>query len=164
MADTYRQAASILVLRPVDVCKPGGACETVYQILLLRKPRKNDAWQLPQGGVEEGETVTQAALRELKEEASLGGCTVLGISDRMYKYDFPESYRRFRPDNVCGQHISFVFAVAPKDASVTVDAKEIDGYAWVGVDQLGQYIHREQYRELVKELYQKAVKILSPKH
>ena len=55
MPDVYRSAASILVLKPVDVCLPGGKCETVYQILLLHKPRKKDAWQLPQGGVEGGE-------------------------------------------------------------------------------------------------------------
>ncbi|NOS68279.1 MAG: NUDIX domain-containing protein, partial [Candidatus Peribacteraceae bacterium] len=111
----------MLVLRPSEVCLPGGACTTIYQILLLHKPRKKDAWQLPQGGVEGDENVTEAALRELKEEAGLDGCRVLGVSERVYQYDFPESFRRFRPDNVKGQRIEYVFALAPKDAIVTVD-------------------------------------------
>ena len=150
MPDVYRHAASILVLRPVQ----GG-----HQILLLHKPRKKDSWQLPQGGMEAGEDVTQAALRELNEEASLSGCTVLGVSKTVYQYDFPSSYRRFRPDNVKGQHISFVFALAPQDSRVVVDGKEVDGYVWVDLAQLPQYVKRKQYLELVGGLVEEAMGI-----
>ena len=147
MSDVYRQAASVLVLKPVE----GG-----HQMLLLHKPRKKDSWQLPQGGMESGEDVTQAALRELHEEASLSGCTVLGVSKEIYQYDFPPSYRRFRPDNVKGQHISFVFALAPENPAVVVDGKEVDGYVWVGEAELPQYLKRKQYLELVRGLYEEA--------
>ena len=160
MTDVYRRAASILVLRPVEVCKPGGVCETVYQILLLHKPRKKDAWQLPQGGVEAGEDVTQAALRELQEEAGLSGCRVIGTSERVYQYDFPASYRRFRPDNVKGQHISFIFALAPKDAVVTVDNKEVDGSVWIDLSQVPQYVKRGEYVEIVNGLYDEARRLI----
>ncbi len=61
MPDVYRSAASLIVLRP----RRGGSGDP--QMLLLHKPRKRDAWQLPQGGCEEGETIEQAALRELME-------------------------------------------------------------------------------------------------
>ena len=107
MLDHYRPAASVLVLRP------SGGQGMQYEILLLHKPRKNDAWQLPQGGVEEGESVTQAAIRELQEEAGLTECRLIGVSPRVYQYDFPASFRRFRPDDVCGQRIQYVFALAP---------------------------------------------------
>lgn len=163
MSDIYRRAASILVLRPVEVCIPGEGCQTVYQILLLHKPRKKDAWQLPQGGVEEGEDATQAAVRELKEEASLDGCRILGVSERVYQYDLPASYRRFRPDNVKGQHIDFVLALAPKDAAITVDAKEVDAYVWIDVSQLPQYLKRGEYLGLVKGLYEEAIGLVSGK-
>lgn len=156
MRDVYRQAASILVVRPSEVCTPDG-CEVIYQLLLLHKPRKNDAWQLPQGGVEAGENTEQAAVRELMEEAGLGGCTVLGKSEHIYQYDFPPSYRRFRRDNVCGQHIEYVFALAPKDAAVKVDEKEVNSYAWIDIGQLGAYVKRPEYRVLVERLYKEAV-------
>ena len=55
MPDTYRSAASILVLRNA---KRGGV---KHELLLVHKPRKKDAWQLPQGGMEEGETPEQGA-------------------------------------------------------------------------------------------------------
>ncbi len=152
MQEIYRPAASVLVLRP-DADPASGAA---HQILLLHKPRKTDAWQLPQGGVEERESVTETALRELREEAGLTDCRVIGVSSRVYQYDFPQSFRRFRPDNVRGQRIQYVFALAPWDAAVRVDGEEVDGSTWVPVAQLGQYIRREEYLQIVKELYAEA--------
>jgi ADP-ribose pyrophosphatase YjhB (NUDIX family) len=46
------------------------------EILLLRD-RRYDAWTLPKGHVEEGETLEQAALREISEEAGVTEASVL---------------------------------------------------------------------------------------
>ncbi len=153
MTDIYRLAASILLLRPVQ----GGK----YQLLLLHKPRKKDAWQLPQGGVEAGESMEDAAVRELKEEAGVDVDRILGASREVYKYDFPPSFRRFRPDNVCGQKIGYVFALAHADAKVQVDAKEVDKHVWIDVSQLPQYIKRGEYLSLSQRLYDEALRYLS---
>lgn len=147
----YRLAASILVLR---ISGEG------YQFLLLHKPRRNDAWQLPQGGVEPGETVEQAALRELQEEANVTDCVVIGKSEKVYSYNFPESFRRFRPDNVCGQKIQYVFALLDPLKRVRVDGKEIDAHVWITLDQLKDFVERKEYLELVNDLYQEAVKTI----
>ena len=150
MEDVYRHAASLLVLRP--------RADSSYDILLLHKPRKRDAWQLPQGGVEAGETVEQAALRELQEEAGITTATVLGVSAKLYSYDFPQSFRRFRPDNVKGQKIGFVLAKVPADTVVRVDDNEIDGHVWIAIDELGKYIRRTEYTDLIRNLYHEAVR------
>ncbi|MBI1812473.1 NUDIX domain-containing protein [Candidatus Peregrinibacteria bacterium] len=155
MSDIYRSAASLLVLRPVTA-----SGIVAYQILLLHKPRKKDAWQLPQGGVESGESVEQAALRELQEEAGIGNATIVGRTEHVYQYDFPPSFRKFRPDNVCGQRIEHLFAVVGKDAPVRVDGKEIDAFAWVDRSQLRLYIKRKAYLDLVGRLYREALQNL----
>ena len=155
MSDVYRLAASILVLRPTEVSSRDGS-STVYQLLLLHKPRKKDAWQLPQGGVEAGENIEQAALRELKEEAGCK-CGVLGKSLKVYQYDFPQSFRRFRPDNVKGQRIEYVFAIVEPDCPINVDNKEIDAFQWINPSQIPLFIKRQEYLDLIQELYGEAV-------
>lgn len=152
MQDCYRQAASLLLLRP------GETEGAPYELLLLHKPRKKDAWQLPQGGFEEGETAEQCAVRELEEEAGIKEVTVLGKSDTVYQYDFPTSYRRFRPDHICGQHIQFVFGITSRDTAVMVDGKEVNRYQWVLPSAMGSFLKRKEYLELAQHLYDEAVK------
>jgi putative (di)nucleoside polyphosphate hydrolase len=159
MSDVYRSAASVLLLRPTEVCTRDG-CKRVYQILLIHKPRKQDAWQLPQGGVESGETIPNAAMRELKEEAGIDVAELFGESDKVYQYDFPPSFRRFRPDNVRGQRIAFVFALCGSDTRVSVDQKEVDSSAWADLSQISLYVKRKEYADLVVDLYGEAVAIL----
>ena len=118
----------------------------------MHKPRKRDAWQLPQGGVENGETVEDAALRELQEEAGMSA-QLLGKSTHVYQYEFPASYRRFRPDNVCGQRVEYVFALVESDQAVQVDNEEIDDYVWVRPEQLGQYVKRKEYVGFLEKLF-----------
>lgn len=152
--DCYRFAASLLLLRPFQTGKG-------WEILLLHKPRKRDAWQLPQGGMEEGESPEQCAVRELHEEAGLTGSTILGTSNLIYQYDFPASYRRFRPDNVCGQKIHFVYGTIGRDAVVQVDNNEVNRFKWVTIEQLPKYLKRKEYLELAQNLYQEAIAALA---
>src|SRR3989344_8749394 len=116
--DTYRQCAALAVFRQTDAFDETGS--PVREVLLLHKPRKKDAWQLPQGGIEPGETVEQAAQRELREEAGLN-VDILGRSETVYQYDFPSSYRRFRPDNIKGQQLHFLFSELRSHQQVQVD-------------------------------------------
>jgi 8-oxo-dGTP pyrophosphatase MutT (NUDIX family) len=153
MPVTYRQAAAVFLLRHVP---QRGEEAFPYQILLVHKPRKRDAWQLPQGGIERGETLTEAALRELQEEASVTGVTVLSASNTVYQYEFPPSYRRFRPDAIGGQRIGFIIGMAPPDAVVVVDGKEIDAFEWVFPKDVGRFIRRQAYLKIVMELCEEA--------
>ena len=49
------------------------------------------AWQMPQGGIDDGEDPREAALRELEEETSVprAHVTILGESDDWLPYDLP---------------------------------------------------------------------------
>ena len=48
-----------------------------------------EAWQMPQGGVDEGETPRQAALRELKEEIGTDRAKIIAETEEWVHYDLP---------------------------------------------------------------------------
>ena len=47
-------------------------------------------WQMPQGGLGEGENPEAAALRELEEETGVRNASILGRTRRWYDYDLPQ--------------------------------------------------------------------------
>ena len=107
--------------------------------------------------MEAGETLEECALRELEEEAGINNAEIIGHSELVYQYDFPNSYRRFRPDNICGQRILFVFAFVTSDTEVRVDEQEVDRYEWVKPADIGRFLKRKEYLELVNKLYEEAL-------
>ncbi|MDD5751419.1 MAG: NUDIX domain-containing protein [Candidatus Peribacteraceae bacterium] len=152
LKEVYRACASIVVFRPAEE-------GIAHEILILHKPRKRDSWQLPQGGVEAGESVPEAALRELKEEAGME-VSMIGQSGIVYQYEYPASYRRFRPDNVRGQRIAFIFANVGREVPVNVDGKEIDGFVWARPEDIPRYIRRKQYLQIIRNLLAEAADLL----
>ncbi|HWT31954.1 MAG TPA: RNA pyrophosphohydrolase [Propylenella sp.] len=49
----------------------------------------HQAWQMPQGGIDPGETPLQAALRELYEETNIRSVSLLGEAEDWFCYDLP---------------------------------------------------------------------------
>ncbi|KAJ6433064.1 hypothetical protein OIU84_020152 [Salix udensis] len=52
-----------------------------------------DAWQMPQGGIDESEDPKVAAIRELKEETGVSSAEVLAETPSWLAYDFPPEVR-----------------------------------------------------------------------
>lgn len=49
-----------------------------------------EAWQMPQGGVDAGETLQTAAMRELQEEIGTNKAEIIAESAEWLNYDLPE--------------------------------------------------------------------------
>jgi putative (di)nucleoside polyphosphate hydrolase len=47
-------------------------------------------WQMPQGGIDKGETPREAAMRELREETGVSSADILGEIPRWLSYDLPD--------------------------------------------------------------------------
>lgn len=50
---------------------------------------RGGAWQMPQGGIDPGETPAQAAMRELEEEIGTANAEILAESACWHSYDLP---------------------------------------------------------------------------
>ena len=61
------------------------------------------AWQFPQGGVDPGESVEEAIVREIEEEVGLKAeHYVIEQSRGGYRYDYPEKVMRAKPPHKAG--------------------------------------------------------------
>jgi putative (di)nucleoside polyphosphate hydrolase len=99
-------------------------------------------WQMPQGGIDDGEDPARAALRELAEETGMRSVQVIAESPDWYSYDLPADLRpqawggRFR-----GQKQKW-FAVRFKgsDDEVILDRPghkpEFDTWRWADLDEV----------------------------
>lgn len=126
-------------LRPVSgvIVKQGD------QYLIVEKPRKEHAWQFPQGGVDQGESGWQAAKRELVEECGSNLCVKFKGEQAVgaYRYLFPANFKR-HDVGIVGAKVSFYLAEYI-DGAVQVDGEEIIDYKWVKREELGEYFDAE---------------------
>lgn len=129
------------------------------QFLLVHKPRTNDAWQLPQGGIDAGENPAQAAKRELQEEVS-ATVNQLYSTNVVYEYMFPNSYSSRFTNEYCGQQIVFHIGICTNPNNLHVDNHEIDAYAWITIAQISDYVERLEYKTIIEHLAAQAPKIL----
>lgn len=132
--------------------------------LLWAKRIGQDAWQFPQGGIKQNESLEQALYRELDEEVGLQptDVSILHQTQDWLRYRLPSNYVRTRQAPVCiGQKQKwFLLGLEADEASIvfTHSAKpEFDRWEWVSYwYPLGQVIDfkKEVYRNALKELVQ----------
>jgi putative (di)nucleoside polyphosphate hydrolase len=117
-----------------------------------------DAWQMPQGGVDKGETPRQAALRELEEEIGTDKAEFLAESKRWFFYDVPPDLaREVWRGRYRGQRqkwFALRFTGTDPDINLATKHPEFDAWKWIAPEDLPRLIvpfKRQLYRELLKE-------------
>lgn len=118
------------------------------------------AWQMPQGGVDEGEDLQAAALRELHEESGITSVTLLGKSDDWISYDLPiELIGKVLKGRFKGQkQMWFCYRFDGDDSEIdlkpTDEPAEFEDWKWEDVDKLVDLIvefKRDVYIEVTKQ-------------
>ncbi|MEE2761555.1 MAG: RNA pyrophosphohydrolase [Pseudomonadota bacterium] len=120
---------------------------------------KTHAWQMPQGGIDEGEDPAAAALRELEEEIGTADACIVGESEEWIRYDLPpESIGEVWGGRYRGQQQKwFAMHFLGTDDELNpagVDHPEFDAWQWMDASDLVHNVvafKREVYRQVVKQ-------------
>ena len=126
------------------------ACE----VLIGHRSDMRDAWQFPQGGIDEGEDPKTALLRELKEEIGTDNVEILAGFPHWLSYDFPHPSDRFKGYD--GQKQRYFLVRLKNNADIDIAREktpEFDSYKFVNVrDVLNHTNHfkRGIYAQVLK--------------
>jgi len=114
------------------------------------------AWQMPQGGIDKGETPREAALRELHEEIGTDKARIIAVSRRWLRYDLPDDIQgkvwkgKFR-----GQEQKWFlmkFTGEDDDINIDTDHPEFSAWKWLPFTHLPRVIvgfKQDIYKQVV---------------
>jgi putative (di)nucleoside polyphosphate hydrolase len=117
-----------------------------------------EGWQMPQGGIDEGETPQQAGLREMKEEIGTDKAVILREHSEWLAYDLPAHllgvalHGRYRGQKQ--KWLALRFTGEDSDINVATPEPEFAQWKWLAVEALPRMIvpfKRDTYAKVIAE-------------
>jgi putative (di)nucleoside polyphosphate hydrolase len=118
----------------------------------LKKP-----WQMPQGGIEDGENPVDAVLRELQEEVGTNNVQIIAETNQWHEYLVPQNLRRKGHSFVGQKQKWFLVKFLGSDDDINLkysDHSEFDIWRWMNVGniiRLSVHFKRTLYIDVFKE-------------
>lgn len=116
------------------------------------------AWQMPQGGIDEGESIEAAFYRELEEEIGTSNAEILKILDEPLRYELPPHLLgRLWGGKYGGQEQTWIAArFIGQDADININAHrwpEFQAWRWVDLGEILDLVvpfKRDTYRKVIE--------------
>jgi putative (di)nucleoside polyphosphate hydrolase len=141
-----------------------GICLINKDGLVFTAERHNfiGAWQMPQGGIDDGEDVITAVRRELFEETNIKSADIIHVMNEPLRYDLPpELQAKLWDGKYKGQEQNWVaMRFTGDDSEININAHEpieFTQWTWMNIHDLPRFIvpfKRDVYLRVIKEFEQ----------
>jgi 8-oxo-dGTP pyrophosphatase MutT (NUDIX family) len=142
MRHQRHRSAGIIVFR-----RAGAEC---LFLLILSRLTKRPLWEFPKGGVDEGETVLQAALRELHEETGIHESEVRLIPEFERTEDYRFTSGRSDRRSLIHKQVTYFLGETQK-AEIVLSAKESSEFAWLNIADATKRLRYKERRKLLAD-------------
>lgn len=112
------------------------------QVFLGERRKEPGAWQMPQGGIKEGQTPEQAVMAELREETGITSARIVAAHPAPLDYDFPDYLQGAFGGKYRGQRqYWFVVAFLGEDTEIQLvnphetEKPEFKAWRWATLDE-----------------------------
>jgi putative (di)nucleoside polyphosphate hydrolase len=123
------------------------------EIFIASRNDIKDAWQFPQGGIDEGESVKEALKRELLEEINTDNIEIVAEYPKWISYDFPETIaKKMYPFDGQKQKYFLVRLKSVKDINLNTKEPEFCEYKFVKYEEIYNFItyfKRNVYKQVL---------------
>lgn len=129
------------------------------QVLIAERLDNPGGWQMPQGGIDEGEAPEVAVFREMEEEIGTRNAEIIGMIDDWIRYEFPTALgKKLWNGRYRGQRQKWIaLRFLGQDSEIRLDTHhepEFSRWKWVPLHDLMQYVvpfKRAVYERVIKE-------------
>lgn len=116
------------------------------------------AWQMPQGGIDFGETPEKTALRELQEEIGTNNADIIYTAPYKIRYDLPDAIaQKLWNGKFCGQEQTWIAArFRGKNTDINLNAHtppEFSDWKWVYLEDTLELIvpfKKDLYAQIIE--------------
>jgi 8-oxo-dGTP pyrophosphatase MutT (NUDIX family) len=135
-----RSAGVIVFHRGEDGCR---------YLLLLSRLTKRPLWEFPKGGVDRGETLAQAAIRELREETGLSKENVRLIPGFEHREEYRFTSGQGETRTLIRKEVTY-FLAESLSTDITLSAHEASQFAWLPLEEAVRKIKYKARREMLR--------------
>lgn len=136
------------------------------QVFVAERIDTPGAWQMPQGGIDKGETPRAAAARELHEEIGTDKARIIAVTRKWLRYNLPQDLQaKVWKGKYRGQEQKwFLMTFTGKDADIDLETHhpEFQAWKWMAFSHLPRVavgFKRAIYKEVVAAFADKVTAI-----